>query len=229
VIVRALANSDAPGDAGGGAGAGPSHRPVLPPPSPADVLSSGGVPTWAAGEPLTPAGTLHPFSFPPPPGYGAERNDGLSPLTPSGWSLAHTSPGPSPLSPAPPTAAPPARPTTPGPTTSHGSEVVVHTRSRSKVAFGRLRTSTKDAHSNEIEGWWEDPDDPVHVLHACGPAIDALWADAQVRARLTEKRLRIEEDSGFYLNDVARVTAVKFFPTDGACAGHMAGRGARGG
>ena len=27
--------------------------------------------------------------------------------------------------------------------------------------------STKNQHTGEIRGWWEDPDDPVHVLYAC--------------------------------------------------------------
>jgi guanine nucleotide-binding protein alpha-1 subunit len=62
-------------------------------------------------------------------------------------------------------------------------------------ALGRSK-SPKSPHSGEIEGWWEDPDDPVHVLNACGPAMSDLWRDKQVRARLEEKHLRLEESSG---------------------------------
>jgi len=80
-------------------------------------------------------------------------------------------------------------------------------------AFGRSK-SPKSPHSGEIEGWWEDPDDPVHVLNACGPAMSDLWRDKQVRARLEEKHLRLEESSGFYLDEISRITAKKYFPTD---------------
>ena len=87
----------------------------------------------------------------------------------------------------------------PSPSTgsSKGNEIMVHTSTNWKkvFAFGRSK-SPKSPHSGEIEGWWEDPDDPVHVLNACGPAMSDLWRDKQVRARLEEKRLRLEESSG---------------------------------
>ena len=87
----------------------------------------------------------------------------------------------------------------PSPSTgsSKGNEVMVHTSTNWKkvFAFGRSK-SPKSPHSGEIEGWWENPDDPVHVLNACGPTMSDLWRDKQVRARLEEKRLRLEESSG---------------------------------
>ena len=113
---------------------------------------------------------------------------------------------------------------------------MVHTSTNWKkvFAFGRSK-SPKSPHSGEIEGWWEDPDDPVHVLNACGPTMSDLWRDKQVRARLEEKRLRLEESSGLceqnpllapsvslthisfssYLDEIPRITAKKYFPTDG--------------
>lgn len=56
--------------------------------------------------------------------------------------------------------------------------------------------SPKTPKSGEIEGWWVDPDDPVHTLHSCARAMLELWADSQVRIRLDEKRLRLQESSG---------------------------------
>ncbi|KAF8807879.1 G-alpha-domain-containing protein [Phlegmacium glaucopus] len=99
---------------------------------------------------------------------------------------------------------------------SGGSEVMVHTSTNWKKMFalGSRSRSPKSPHSGEIEGWWEDPDDPVHVLNACGPTMSELWRDRQVRARLEEKRLRLEESSGFYLDEISRITAKKYFPTD---------------
>lgn len=68
-------------------------------------------------------------------------------------------------------------------------------RSFSKT-FGYKSKSPKTPKSGEIEGWWEDPDDPVHTLHPCAKAMQELWADPEVRKKLHEKRLRLEESSG---------------------------------
>jgi len=80
--------------------------------------------------------------------------------------------------------------------------------------FGGKSKSPKTPNSGEIEGWWEDPEDPVHALHACQSAMQELWRDPKVRQRLREKRIRLEESSGFYLDDIPRITAKKYFPTD---------------
>ncbi|KAJ3512835.1 hypothetical protein NLJ89_g3293 [Agrocybe chaxingu] len=95
-------------------------------------------------------------------------------------------------------------------------EVEVHISKNWKRAFtlGSKSKSPKSAHSGEIEGWWEDPEDPVHTLNACAPAMQELWRDPQVRKRLQEKRLRLEESSGFYLDEIPRITAKKYIPTD---------------
>jgi guanine nucleotide-binding protein subunit alpha len=63
-------------------------------------------------------------------------------------------------------------------------------------SIGYKSKSPKTPKSGEIEGWWEDPDDPVHTLHPCARAMLELWADPQVRIRLDEKRLRLQESSG---------------------------------
>ncbi|RDB29275.1 Guanine nucleotide-binding protein alpha-4 subunit [Hypsizygus marmoreus] len=100
--------------------------------------------------------------------------------------------------------------------TQRGKEVTVHTSINWKKTFalGGKSKSPKSAHSGEIEGWWEDPEDPVHALNACAPAMSELWRDPKVRQRLKEKRLRLEESSGFYLDDISRITAKKYIPTD---------------
>jgi hypothetical protein len=81
---------------------------------------------------------------------------------------------------------------------SKGSEVTVHTSTNWKKAFslGNRSKSPKSAHSGEIEGWWEDPADPVHDLHGCAPCMQEMWRDPNVRQRLREKRIRLEESSG---------------------------------
>jgi guanine nucleotide-binding protein alpha-1 subunit len=77
-------------------------------------------------------------------------------------------------------------------------EITVHTTTNWKKAFalGSKSKSPKSAHSGEIEGWWEDPDDPVHALNGCSGTMIELWRDDAVRQKLAEKRLRLEESSG---------------------------------
>ena len=71
---------------------------------------------------------------------------------------------------------------------------------------------------SKVFGWWEDPEDPVHTLNACAHGaygMSALWRDTEVRAVLARRRVRMEESSGFYLNEIDRITAKKYIPTDG--------------
>jgi hypothetical protein len=77
-------------------------------------------------------------------------------------------------------------------------EMAVHHTTNWKKAFalGGKTKNPKSEHSGEIAGWWDDPDDPVHVLNACAPAMLDLWKDQSVRERLYEKRVRLEESSG---------------------------------
>ncbi|PCH34183.1 G-alpha-domain-containing protein [Wolfiporia cocos MD-104 SS10] len=99
--------------------------------------------------------------------------------------------------------------------TSPGAEPTVSTRKNWRKAFALGRNqSPKNAHSGELHGWWEDPHDPVHVLNRCAPTMSELWRDPRVRQRLAEKRIRLEESSGFYLDEIDRVTAKMYFPKD---------------
>lgn len=84
---------------------------------------------------------------------------------------------------------------------SKNVEVSVHHTSNWKKAFslGNRIKSPKSAHTNEIEGWWDDPSDPVHVLHSCAQPMLALWKDPSVKQRLREKRIRVEEGSGLWV------------------------------
>ncbi|KAJ7512413.1 guanine nucleotide binding protein, alpha subunit [Mycena galericulata] len=58
-----------------------------------------------------------------------------------------------------------------------------------------------------------DPD-PQTTLHALAPAMRGLWTDPGVRAALKRRRIRLEEGPGFFLNDLERVTALNYLPTD---------------
>ncbi|TCD68291.1 hypothetical protein EIP91_011150 [Steccherinum ochraceum] len=110
----------------------------------------------------------------------------------------------------------PASPTTPSTIASGSGELAVPTSVnwRKRFALGKIQSPLKSEHSGELQGWWEDPDDPVHVLNWCAPVIIEMWRDSAVKQRLHEKRLRLEESSGFYLDEVERIAAKMYFPTD---------------
>lgn len=57
-------------------------------------------------------------------------------------------------------------------------------------------------------------DEAQQVLHACCGDIISLWNDHFVRQLLTTRKIRLEEAPGFFLNDLQRVTALNYIPSD---------------
>ncbi|KAG7441315.1 G-alpha-domain-containing protein [Guyanagaster necrorhizus] len=60
----------------------------------------------------------------------------------------------------------------------------------------------------------ETPDEPQEVLHSCRRDMIHLWSDKSVRRILKKKRIRLEEFPGFFLNDLERITSLKYMPSD---------------
>ncbi|KAF9484836.1 G-alpha-domain-containing protein [Pholiota conissans] len=60
----------------------------------------------------------------------------------------------------------------------------------------------------------ETPDEPQEVLHSCRKDMIQLWGDENVRDVLRRRKIRLEEGSGFFLDDLERVTALRYMPTD---------------
>ncbi|KAJ3875676.1 guanine nucleotide binding protein, alpha subunit [Lentinula edodes] len=60
----------------------------------------------------------------------------------------------------------------------------------------------------------ETSDEPQEVLNACRTDIMRLWADRGVKQLLHRRKIRLEEYPGFFLNDLERVTSLKYIPTD---------------
>lgn len=92
---------------------------------------------------------------------------------------------------------------------TRSGELSLRPTSRWKDAFlfraTAERQQTRNNYTGEVGGWWEDPNDPVHVLHACAGGqwgIRALWQDSSMRTTLNRRRVRMEESAGFYLDDV---------------------------
>ncbi|EKM61839.1 uncharacterized protein PHACADRAFT_248710, partial [Phanerochaete carnosa HHB-10118-sp] len=98
---------------------------------------------------------------------------------------------------------------------AQGSEPSVHTTSNWKKTLSlRRMQSLKNVDLDEPQNWWEDPDDPVHTINRYAPYIAKLWRDERVKRRLLERRIRLEESSGFYLDELDRITAKMYFPTN---------------
>ncbi|KAG0703659.1 guanine nucleotide binding protein, alpha subunit [Suillus ampliporus] len=64
-----------------------------------------------------------------------------------------------------------------------------------------------------IEGWWDDPSDPVHVLNSCAQPMLALWKDPSVKQRLREEADQSRRGQCF-LDEISRITALRYFPSD---------------
>ncbi|KAI0299954.1 G-alpha-domain-containing protein [Russula brevipes] len=90
-------------------------------------------------------------------------------------------------------------------------EYSVRTTSNWKRALALRRRQAQRA---SVSPWWEDPKDPVHVLDKSRDGMIRLWKDPWVRRRLVEKRVRLQESSGFYLDEIERITARDYTPTD---------------
>ncbi|KAI0246623.1 guanine nucleotide binding protein, alpha subunit [Lactifluus subvellereus] len=100
---------------------------------------------------------------------------------------------------------------TPGWSVPRG-EYAVRTTTNWKRAL-TLRRSRSNRTSTSTP-WWEDPSDPVHVLDTCRDAMIRLWKDEWVRRLLVEKCIRLQESSGFFLDEIERVTTKRYTPTD---------------
>ncbi|KAI0745129.1 G-alpha-domain-containing protein [Earliella scabrosa] len=117
-------------------------------------------------------------------------------------------------------------------------EFAVTSRSGWKSALNRVRGIKGDGDSvHEKEGWprqhprrpsvsrlaelkASDPEPEVDIEHttdiiaSCAEDMHALWMDPVVRTVLDKKGMRPEEGPGFYLNDVKRVAARDYQPSD---------------
>ncbi|KZV66260.1 guanine nucleotide binding protein, alpha subunit [Peniophora sp. CONT] len=90
-------------------------------------------------------------------------------------------------------------------------EIAVRPTSNWKKAVSLSRVNS---HPAIPDRWWDDPSDPVHVLTQCARDMSALWADPVVRMWLTVQGIQPAETSGFYLDELDRITAMKYIPTD---------------
>ncbi|KAI6021064.1 guanine nucleotide binding protein, alpha subunit [Pisolithus marmoratus] len=61
---------------------------------------------------------------------------------------------------------------------------------------------------------WTDPDDPGVVMHACAEDMKRLWSDPLIKRLMEVEKMRPEEMAGFFLDDLDRVTSLRYVPSD---------------
>ncbi|KAH7105091.1 G-alpha-domain-containing protein [Auriculariales sp. MPI-PUGE-AT-0066] len=76
-----------------------------------------------------------------------------------------------------------------------------------------LRNSNKRPGS--VESGADLNDEPTQIIYELRSDIIALWNDHSIRELLRRRKVRMEEVSGFFLNDADRVTSRNYFPSDG--------------
>ncbi|KAJ7323002.1 guanine nucleotide binding protein, alpha subunit [Mycena albidolilacea] len=92
-------------------------------------------------------------------------------------------------------------------------EIFVRPGNRWKASEHQKSPANSRSHSRS-HSHGSDRDEAQEALTACAPAMMALWADPGVRAVLRRRKVRLEEGPGFFLNDLERVTAPNYLPTD---------------
>ncbi|CAE6421125.1 unnamed protein product [Rhizoctonia solani] len=60
---------------------------------------------------------------------------------------------------------------------------------------------------------WGSRDDPGRIFAACTDDLIALWEDEAVQNALAKQRPSISESPGFFMDDLARVTALGYMPS----------------
>ncbi|CAE6374443.1 unnamed protein product [Rhizoctonia solani] len=75
-----------------------------------------------------------------------------------------------------------------------------------------IRTST--SLGTEHDGAELQTDDPGKTLRACAADMKLLWSNAVVHQHLKQAEFFVEDMSGFFLNDIERITSAGYIPTD---------------
>lgn len=89
----------------------------------------------------------------------------------------------------------------------------VGSSSTTRHANGNGRLGGIGEEGADLDG---EDDEAQAVLWECREDMIALWRSQRVREVLALRRVRLEDESGFFLNDLERVTEVGYLPTDGA-------------
>lgn len=101
--------------------------------------------------------------------------------------------------------APPERSSSTSSSSPRQPDLSVKVRSGWK-ALARIRRPTSSTSQDELQ-------DTRQIIDACGDDIVALWADDAVQAGLRERKIDLEDHYIYFLNNAARVAALRYIPS----------------
>lgn len=79
---------------------------------------------------------------------------------------------------------------------------------------GKGRPSTREGRNSSLQMRKGDYDEVTDILLACKEDMKSLWEDPLVQEILSQRRVRIEDSSGFFLNDIDRIVSRDYEPSD---------------
>ncbi|KAF5385786.1 hypothetical protein D9615_002338 [Tricholomella constricta] len=94
------------------------------------------------------------------------------------------------------------------------TELALNSTTPWKAAFNKLIASTTRTSLESQDIDFDDPKDPGLILNACKDDINALWTDPTIRQLLEVQKIRLQDFGGFFLDQLERVTSLKYVPTD---------------
>ncbi|KDQ20472.1 hypothetical protein BOTBODRAFT_142043 [Botryobasidium botryosum FD-172 SS1] len=89
--------------------------------------------------------------------------------------------------------------------------------SRRALRFSKPRSPKSSSISSQpADGGidWDDKDDPGRVVVAFADDMKRLWEWKVLKRVLRRQRRRLEDEGGFFLDDVDRITSRRYIPTD---------------
>ncbi|KZT10357.1 G-alpha-domain-containing protein [Laetiporus sulphureus 93-53] len=96
----------------------------------------------------------------------------------------------------------------------HAKEVAVNTTFAWKGIFSKFMSDTRDSIDSREAIDWDDPEDPGRIIYACGEDMIRLWNDDTIQALLRAQNIRLEDQPGFFLDSLDRVTSPRYVPSD---------------
>jgi len=97
---------------------------------------------------------------------------------------------------------------------ARAKEVAVNSQFAWKSMFGRFLPDSRDSIDSQEGIDWDDPEDPGRIIYACGEDMIRLWNDETIKEILKAQNIRLEDQPGFFLDSLDRVTSPRYIPTD---------------
>ncbi|PVF97035.1 putative G protein alpha chain [Serendipita vermifera] len=88
------------------------------------------------------------------------------------------------------------------------TEFSVRSASGWKQAFNKMRGITASRDESSFDNG------PASILEACAEDMIALWNNPASKQILKQRRIRLEESSGFFLDDIERIAKKDYLPSD---------------